>query len=183
MDLNVDKIGGLNEKESLYAKNLKLFMKETDLVDIWRIRNPNEKQFSRGDRSRTVFLQSRIDLWLISVALEYQVTSTKIKPGNNSDHSLIKLSFEILETQKRGKGYWKFNNSLLNDQNYTILIKETIQNIKNNIFMENKTVLWDYVKCQIRSETIAYSIRKMKETKLKEKLITNLKTLKKLDCN
>ena len=42
LDLNVDKIGGLTEKESLYAKNFKLFMKETDLVDIWCIRNPNE---------------------------------------------------------------------------------------------------------------------------------------------
>ena len=47
--------------------------------------------------------------------------------------------------------------------------------------MENKTVLWDYVKCHIRSETIAYSTKKMKETKLKEKLITNtLETLEKL---
>ena len=135
-------------------------MKETDLVDIWHIRNPNEKQLSRRDRSRTGFIQSRIDFWLISVALEYQVISTKIKPGNNSDHSIIKSTFEILETQKRGKRYWKFNNSLLNDQNYTKLIKETIQNIKNDIFMENKTALWDYVKCQIIFETIAYSIKK-----------------------
>ena len=48
-----------------------------------------------------------------------------------------------------------------------------IRNIKNDIFMENKAVSWDYIKCQIRSETIAYSIKKIKETKLKEKLITN----------
>ena len=39
--------------------------------------------------------------------------------------------------------------------------------------MENKTVLWDYVKCHIKSEIIAYSIKKIKERKLKEKLITN----------
>ena len=82
-------------------KILKLFMKESDLVDIWHIRNPNEKQLSRRKKSRTGFIQSRIDFWLISVALEYQVTSTKIRPGNNSNHSIIKLSFKITKKGQR----------------------------------------------------------------------------------
>ena len=73
-------------------------MKETDPVDIWPIRNPNEKKFSRKDRSRTCFIQRRIDFWLISVALEYQVTSTNIKSGNNSEHSIIYFSLEIFKT-------------------------------------------------------------------------------------
>ena len=30
---------------------------------------------------------------------------------------------------KRGKGYWKFNSSLLKDENYIILVKRTLNNL------------------------------------------------------
>ena len=44
--------------------------------------------------------------------------------------------------------------------------------------MENKSQLWDFVKCRIRSETIAYSIQKSKTNRLKEeRLIETLENL------
>ena len=45
--------------------------------------------------------------------------------------------------------------------------------------MENKSQLWGFVKCKIRSETIAYSIQRSKKNKLKE--IELLKTLENLE--
>ena len=78
-------------------------MQETDLVDIWLIRNPQIRQYTHREMSKKELVQSRIDFWLVSLALEYQITSTSIKPGNNSDHSIIKLGIELLETQNRGK--------------------------------------------------------------------------------
>ena len=111
---------------------------------------------------------------MVSVALEYQITSTSIKPGNSSDYSIIKLGIELLETQNRGKGYWKFNNSLLKDQNYVNTIRKILQSIKSEVTMENKNQLWDFVKCRIRGETIDYLIKKARENKKKEKELTDL---------
>ena len=77
------------------------------------------------------------------------MTKCSIEPGTSSDHSLVKLTFDLIETQKRGKGFWKFNNSFLTDSKYINIIKEVISNIKHSVFMENKAQLWDFVKCRI----------------------------------
>ena len=68
----------------------------------------------------------------------------KIAPGKSSDHSIISLELELMESQNRGKGLWKFNNDLLTDPIYVQLIKDTIGNIKDNVNFENKNTLWDY---------------------------------------
>ena len=47
--------------------------------------------------------------------------------------------------------------------------------------MENKSQLWDFVKCRIRSETIAYSIQKSRTNRLKEETIK--KTLENLEAS
>ena len=160
LNLKKDKKGGKQEKESQYAKELKCYMEQVDLIDIWRKRHPNLLHYSRREVSRSGLVQSRIDFWLVSAALEYQIDSANIKPGNNSDHSIISINVELLETQKRGKGFWKFNNDLLTDQNYIEIIRKTIGDIKQNDVMEDKSQFWVYVKCRIRSETIGYCIQR-----------------------
>ena len=179
LNLKIDKKGGNKETESRYARELKCFMEEVDIVDIWRLRHPDLLQYSRRENSRSGLVQSRIDFWLVSTALEYQVGLTTIKPGNNSDHSVISISLELLDTQMRGKGFWKFNNNLLTDCIYIDIIKQVLKDIKKNVVMENKSQLWEFVKCKIRSETIAYSIQRSKKNKLKE--IELLKTLENLE--
>ena len=39
--------------------------------------------------------------------------------------------------------------------------------------MDKKAMLWDFVKCKVRSETIDYSIRKLRENKQKETELAN----------
>ena len=150
-------------------------MDEYNLVDIWRLRNLNDRKFTQREKNRAGLVQSRLDFWLISESLSYQVKNCHIKPGNKSDHSLIKISLEILNTQKRGPGYWKFNNRLLHDSKYINIVKKELKTITKDVTMEDKNVLWDFTKCQIRSITItyckkiAYEKRKT-ETALKKKI-------------
>ena len=47
----------------------------------------------------------------------------EIKPGIKSDHSLSKITLDLLHTQARGCSYWKFNNTLLKDIDYIEMIK------------------------------------------------------------
>ena len=91
---------------------------ELNLIDIWRIRNPHSKIFTRREYSKAGLIQSRLDYKLISNNLSYLTTYTERKPGLLSDHSIVNISLELTETSKRGRGYWKFNNDLLTDTKY-----------------------------------------------------------------
>ena len=164
----MDKKGGKTEKQSRYSRYLESSMEEYKLIDIWRLRNPNDLKFTRRERTRGGLVQSRLDYWLIAESITYLITDCYLKPGNKSDHSIIKITLEIYNSQKRGSGYWKFNNKLLSDRSYISLVKQELEHIKDNVDMENKNTLWDFVKCQIRSITISYSRKVAKEKNKRE---------------
>ena len=172
LDIKMDKKGGRIEKQSTFSENMNNICTEFSLTDIWRIRNPSIMKFTRIERSRNGIVQSRLDYLLTSISLTYQIKNTKISPGNSSDHSIISLSLNIGEQTKRGKGYWKFNNDLLIDKEYATLINERLADIKLKVEMTDKTQLWEYVKCQLRTDTILYSCKKAKENR---KIESNLK--------
>ena len=52
------------------------------------------------------------------------------------DHSSILLDLDLI-INERGRGYWKFNNSLLKDQQYIDLVKETILAVKQIYTVNN----------------------------------------------
>ena len=161
----IDKQGGKSETQSSYSEQINNLCEEYMLVDIWRIRNPGQKTYTRRQMSKSGLVQSRLDYFLTSIGISYMIKKTEIKPGNSSDHSIITITLDLLDTLKRGKGYWKFNNDLLNDKDYVELIKDTIQDIQENTNMENKNTLWEFTKCQIRSKTILYAGQKAKKNK------------------
>ena len=172
---NLDKKGGRIEKQSPFSENINNLCTEFSLIDIWRIRNPDTYKFTRIERSRNGIVQSRLDYLLVSLSLTYQIDNTTISPGNSSDHSIISMSLKVSEEIKRGKGYWKFNNNLLTDKEYVTLVNNKILEIKNNVHMIDKNQFWEYVKCQIRTDTILYSSTKAKinrkiENDLRQKL-------------
>ena len=167
----VDKKGGTDEKISKYAVNILSIMEEYNLIDIYRARHPEERKFTRRENSKSGLIHSRLDYFLISNCISSQVIKTFIDTGFKSDHSIVKLKVQFLNSQKRGMSYWKFNNKLLNDKTYINLIKEELQNISSCDYFKNKNLQWDFVKCQIRTITIAYSKTKCKEAKEKEKKV------------
>ena len=57
------------------------------------------------------------------------INSSSIMPSYRSDHSIIEISINLCEF-KHGKGYWKFNNSLLKNQDYLNMINKTIEEEK-----------------------------------------------------
>lgn len=73
--------------------------------------------------------QARLDFFLISDTLS---TMNPIITHNNSyrsDHSQVTLQFK-LNGFVRGRGFWKFNNSLLYDKEYVDIVKKNIYYVK-----------------------------------------------------
>ena len=100
---------------------------EYNLVDPWRTYYPNDTKYTWQRRNPTKM--ARLDFFLISEELLSLTENVKIIPGYRSDHSIIELEFK-LNNWSKGKGFWKFNNSLLSDINYVSKVKEVILNTK-----------------------------------------------------
>ena len=78
--------------------------------------------------------QARLDYFLISENFMPSVQSHNILPSYRSDHSTVILSFQINDF-KRGSGLWKFNNSLLRDREYINIVKDCIQQVKEQYML------------------------------------------------
>lgn len=170
---SMDKKGGVDESRSNIAKELTSFQEEFQLTEIWRYKHPNLRRFTRRERTSVGYVQSRLDFWLISLNLQYVIRKVDILPGRRSDHSLVSMEWEIQSAFKRGRGFWKLNTSLLRDEHYQDRIKECINEIMVKYSeTEDKRLLWDVIKCDIRAETISYAAFKSKNNKKIEQELT-----------
>lgn len=150
-------------------------MSVLDLNDIWRQRNPDVRHFTwRGPHGKL----SRLDYFLVSSDIESFVSRSDIGYSYRSDHCPVILEL-ILNNQDRGRGTWKFNNSLLSDKDYVQKVKQVISDIISEYsipssddntdveFSISHQLLWDTMKMKIRGMTIAYTSH-LKKEKVKE---------------
>ena len=158
-----------NVTPSDYVKAWKTLCDELNLTDIWRTLNPEKRCYTwRQGSSAARLKQSRLDYWLISTHLTYNLHNVDIKPSSRSDHSLIDIDFYKIEKSPRGPSYWSFNASLLKEKEYVEKINTCYNNaLEKYNYLENKGLRWDLIKMEIRSTTICYSKTKAKETRAK----------------
>ena len=105
--------------------------------------------------------------------------SSAIIPYSKSDHCIVNINIEINQ-QKRGPGFWKMNNSLLQNKDYVDFIKGVIKDIKNNDVDLDAQTLWDFCKNEIKHKTIDYACKQANNPRnQKENLREELKVLHK----
>ena len=91
------------------------------------------------------------------------------------DHSTITLQLksEIL-SQPKGHGFWKLNNSLLEDCDYVDKLREEIPLFENKYSdVQNLSLKWDLIKMEIRGFTIKFSKIKAKRRRNEESILQN----------
>ena len=117
--------------------------------------------------------------------MSVNVKRAEIRCSVVPDRKSIFLGKELKSDLKRGPGTWKFNNTQLHDKNYVDLIRflypQILEKYKD---VENKQLLWELIKMEIRSKTISYSKSKRCELRKREVAIQN--ELEELDfkiCN
>ena len=81
------------------------------------------------------------------------------------------MEIEKKVRQPRGPGYWKFNSSLLEDSDYTAATAKKIpQFIDRYKDLEDKGLLWEMIKMEIRSFTITFTKTKGKKMQRPRKI-------------
>ena len=124
-----DKVSGSLDKSSNALSKLK---EDLNLIDVWRAYNPNQKEFSFIDPTRKG-RDSRIDLWLIPKPVIQNVNCCKITQAPAPDHKAVILDIRICN-RTRGKGYWKLNNSVINEDKYKEGITDLYKEVNRRIW-------------------------------------------------
>lgn len=108
---SLDRLHSAHNKPNA-TKALTELMLALDLVDVWRLRNPDKKAFM-WERGCPVSMASRLDFFLVSHALVAGVTHVEFGVRSQlSDHRAVELRC-VHGGVDRGPGYWKFNAMLL----------------------------------------------------------------------
>lgn len=191
-NLDYDNYKHVNNPRATQA--VEKMMSDLVLTDVWREGNPECRRFTW--RRQTPLQQSRLDFFLLSDYLFWYFEETDILPGYRSDHSMITLRLKFRQEIKPNN-FWKFNSSLLKDQDFIKEINTEIMSIieeyaiddydrtilsdmsKANIkFKVSDKVFLDFLLMKIRSKTIAYATHKKRKTKEQEnKLIKDIQIL------
>ena len=159
-----------NKKFDKPVNSLKTLIKSLKLKDIWREKNLTKTQFtwSRKNRSES----TRIDYFLIGTEAKKNCVSCDIRPVaiQYTDHNSVSLKINI-DRGNKGRGYWKLNSSILEDDQYINIIKNLIKKYKERAKTHNSLdILWDNLKIEIRDYSISYCKQKsrMKKNIIKE---------------
>ena len=88
-----------NQRKRDVVTKIREFMLDFNLVDIWRLRNPDKKRYT--------WKQSKplIDYWLRSDDFQDDVDNTGIISAIKTDHAAIVLQISSVEKQPTGLSY------------------------------------------------------------------------------
>ena len=118
-DESLDAMGGSRSLKYNSLKELQTIISDYNLIDIWRVRNPNLGQCT-WHRANPLMMR-RLD-FLISDDMQYDVKFCKNLTTIQSDHAPILLHVSSMkEERSRNRGYWKFNNSLTEGDHFVEL--------------------------------------------------------------
>jgi exonuclease III len=161
MNPQLDKQDGMSTRGDNvnYRNEVKALLQSMNLTDCFRDLFPTLRRYTWHSRGKS----SRIDFHFISEHLLNDLFSYNITPGLHSDHSILKIEIGN-DSQKRSRGIWKMNIELLHDKEYVKNIKDIIAKCKlehNN--MEDKAVVWEIIKFEIRQFTLPYCVKRKKD--------------------
>lgn len=161
LDPQLDKMGGTHVLKKKVVQKIRDIMVPFELIDIWRSMNGNKRQFTW--RQNSPFVQCRLDYFLVNGDLKHKVKRVNIVRALRTDHSAVCMEI-LMNKNKRGKGYWKLNASLLQDEEYVKVMRENIGAWKKEYsFLEPRTK-WDWIKYKIRCFSVEYSRTVQKQT-------------------
>ena len=113
---------------------------------------------------------SRLDYFITTMEIAGWTHQCDIIPGYKSDHSIIVLDFNPIDSQS-GRGTWKFNTLLLDDSDFVKKIKDKIDETVTNGNELSADRLWELVKFNIAKEAGKYASLKARD---RQKNLDNL---------
>ena len=153
MSTSLDKIGGDPKAGTGGATIMKSFLQNYRLTDPFRALYPNKVVTTwRGGK-----VSCRLDRFYLSADLMPMIKSCEVKPCSISDHDYCVLTVDQFDVVSVGSGYWKFNNSLLEDKAFVLQFRNFWESLDVNNALSLSE--WDSLKSKLKEFILAYSKR------------------------
>ena len=137
-NVNLDKRGGNAARGRGGWTELSSLLTDFDLVDVYRSKFPT--QVAATWRGRGV--SCRLDRIYISSSLIPSVRTIEHVINPVSDHDLVVMRLSPLSPVNLGKGYWKFNNTLLKDPDFCGKINQVLYCASQETPRDDSILTW-----------------------------------------
>ena len=164
LDINLDRTSNSKHNNDKAAQIVNDYLDETYMCDIWRSRNEEEKIFTYS-KNKPRYTASRIDFFLIETAISAWIKKIKIFPKYKTDHCPVMIEVKLHEIT-RGKGYWKLNNKLLQEQKYLDLINDQLDTMSIDNISDNLQEIWEATKIKVIAHSQAYAKERAQDKRL-----------------
>ena len=146
VDNNIDKKSKYLDKSACQLTKLKRYL---GVEDSWRKLHPDKVDYTYIDPSYRGY-NSRIDLIMVSKLLSDFIELCEHKPAPTPDHKAVIVQI-CKNINERGKGYWKLNTSVIEEENYKLGIRQVITSTCKE-YSESLTSgkLWEFIKIRIK---------------------------------
>ena len=121
----LDKEGGRNFLKETAIIEINRLLERFSLLDIFRTRNPKVRSFT-FEKLRPTILRERLDYFFISSKLQDYINENRVYKNTISDHDLVSLHIKGHNVITRGPGLYKFNNSMVNEPDFVLEMKNKI---------------------------------------------------------
>ena len=161
-NLELDKAGGDALAGDKGSAELKDFVDSVSLCDVFRVKFPPRKLFTRHNKANTNM--SQIDRIYVPKGMISDAFGYTFNPCSYSDHDLVSVKFNCKQTLMRGPGLWKFNSTLTQDDDYIGLMTQFLQDwkLQKERYPDLRT-WWDVGKSDIRTITVDFATAKRRE--------------------
>ena len=166
-----------------------------ELRDTFRKSSPGKKTYT-WRKYNPDLKQARLDYIFVSADILCNVQRADIVSGYRTDHSAVRIDL-VVNQHERGKGWFKFNTSLLKDDEYLSIMREAVYNTlelyalpvytrefliedlgQTAQFTVSLSLLWVALILQLRTQTISYSISQTRnKAKTEEKIVCAIQRL------
>ena len=147
-DNDIEKGKGMEHRDHMMTSIWEGFTSALAIRDPFRTHYPKRRIYSfvnttgesRGDR---VYVNEEN----VPNISEHKYTVTPF----NLAHKILTLT--VTDQQERGRGYWKLNSSVLDDNAYTAMVRQTIANV-DKLPIQDPQKWWDTFLTSVRSKTV-----------------------------
>ena len=169
LDPNLDRGASSAGTNTLDTRYFRKFVERLDLVDKFCKRHPYKVAWTWTGRSASAQLNSYLDRVLVRrVDLDY-LGGPSFDLYKDSDHKFLCVSIRLDKARSRMSGYWKFNSSLLAEDDFWNQLKLMIKRELTGAIIGNRW--WGNLKDTIRSFAANYSRRLKLDMVVKQRSI------------
>ncbi len=165
LDPSKDRSSQNDKTHNRSRETIQQFLKELNLRDIWRDRNPTVLKYSCFSKTHSSY--SRLDYFLVSATLICKVKDCNYDSILISDHATCSLTYAD-PGLLRDPPKWRFQQKWLQDPELiTFLGKQIDEYFTFNTFETSASIKWEAFKAYLRGQIINFTSSKSKRIKQK----------------